>query len=182
MFYKAFSKTVRVITRAALWVSLAALFVMMILMVVDVGGRYLFNRPLSGGYELVELLMIPCALMAIAYCEQKRGHLTMEFAVDRLPPRPRAGFEFFNTIVAFVLYLCMGIWLLMSAIEEIGTGRYSGILQIPIYPFKFVAAFSMFAMTLQLILTTVTFFSIMTGKSSYDELSKDVPDGTEREG
>jgi TRAP-type C4-dicarboxylate transport system permease small subunit len=151
-------------------------------MVVDVAGRYLFNRPLSGGYEVVELLMIPTALMAVAYCQEKRGHLTMEFAIDRLPPRPRAGFEFFNTIVTFGLYLFMAIWLLLSAIAEIGTGRYSGLLKVPIYPFKFVAAISMFAMTLELVLTTVTFFSIMVGKSSYDDITKDVADGTEREG
>ena len=39
------------------WVAAATLFALMAVVTVDVTGRYLFNRPLPAGYEMVQALM-----------------------------------------------------------------------------------------------------------------------------
>ena len=50
--------------RPALGVTSAAvLFLMMAITAVDVAGRYVFNKPLTGGFEITELL-----LAALIYC------------------------------------------------------------------------------------------------------------------
>src|SRR3954470_13091655 len=44
--------------RAQLWLAAAGLVIMMCVTVVDVFMRYVFNRPVRGGYDLVETMLV----------------------------------------------------------------------------------------------------------------------------
>src|SRR5262249_56391702 len=72
--------------------------------VVDVAGRYLFNRPLPGSLELSELLMVFLVFGAFAVTELRGGHVDIDVVVLRLPPRLRALSE------SLAAVLSMGFW------------------------------------------------------------------------
>lgn len=75
--------------------------------VVSILSRRLFNLPVSGDYELVAN---GCALAVFAflpYCQIRRGHVTVDILVDRLPARIKAVFglvgDFFVAIAAMII-------------------------------------------------------------------------------
>ena len=53
------------------------LFLMMAITAVDVAGRYLFNQPLPGGFELTELLLAHHGLLAAGRSVQEAAFLAV---------------------------------------------------------------------------------------------------------
>ena len=62
---------------------------MMCLTTVDVILRYVFNSPIPGVYTLCEMLMVGIVYLAIAYVQQKKGHVRVDVFIDRLEGPPR---------------------------------------------------------------------------------------------
>jgi TRAP-type C4-dicarboxylate transport system permease small subunit len=57
---------------------------------VSVIGRYLFNRPISGDYDIVGILC-GCAIFAfLPYCQLQRGNVLADFFTARAPARVKA--------------------------------------------------------------------------------------------
>jgi len=61
----------------------AILFFMMLLTFVDVVARYVFNRPISGAFEVTELLLLVLIFAGLPLVSWADEHVTMDF-IDRL--------------------------------------------------------------------------------------------------
>ena len=71
----------------SLWlgiVAAAALCAMMLLNTIDVGGRYFFNKPLFGTYELIGMLLVAAGPLGMALCEKDRSHIVVSILTERL--------------------------------------------------------------------------------------------------
>ena len=66
---------------AASTVAVIALAALGVITVVDVGGRYLFNKPLLGAIEMSEVLMAFLSFGALALAELRNSHITVDFFV-----------------------------------------------------------------------------------------------------
>jgi TRAP-type C4-dicarboxylate transport system permease small subunit len=53
------------------------LALMMVLTVADVIGRYFFNRPIKGTWELVGLLLVCAGTWGLAYCQMEKAHISI---------------------------------------------------------------------------------------------------------
>jgi len=56
----------------------ALLFALMLLTCVDVGGRYLFNRPVYGGFELTEMLLAAVIFAGLPLVTLRNDHVTVD--------------------------------------------------------------------------------------------------------
>ena len=56
---------------------------MMVLTFLDVVGRYLFNRPLRGAFELTELGLVVLIFAGLPLVSHANEHVTMDF-IDKL--------------------------------------------------------------------------------------------------
>lgn len=68
------------------------LFVLMMLTTVDVLGRYLFNAPLPGGYEITELMMAALVFAAMPVVTRRENHIVIDLLDFMMPSaivRPR---------------------------------------------------------------------------------------------
>ena len=61
----------------------AILMAMMLLTFVDVVGRYVFNHPVRGGFELTELGLLVLIFAGLPLVSRADEHVTMDF-IDRL--------------------------------------------------------------------------------------------------
>lgn len=77
-----------------------AIFGMMILGVLQIGLRTIFNRPIVGYIDLVELSMATMAFLGAAYCQRVGAHIRMELLIGRLRGRALWLAETFGTLVA----------------------------------------------------------------------------------
>lgn len=84
-----------------------AVFSLMILAVVSVGGRNLFNAPLPGYVDWIEQIMPLIAFMAIAYTQRDGGHIRMDIVVGKLNGRALWAAEFITTLVMLILMLAL---------------------------------------------------------------------------
>jgi TRAP-type transport system small permease protein len=96
------------------------LFCMMMLTFVDVILRYLFNRPLAGGFEVTELMLLVLIFAGLPLVTHAREHVTMDFIDRILTGRARELLD--RTIqlacAAIMLWLAWLIWLKADRIWE----------------------------------------------------------------
>lgn len=84
-------------------------FMLMVLAVISVSGRNLFNRPLPGYVDWIELLMPLIAFLGISYTQRLGGHVRMDILVGRLRGRAMWLAEWVTTLVTLILILLL-IW------------------------------------------------------------------------
>jgi TRAP-type C4-dicarboxylate transport system permease small subunit len=107
------------LTKADRWLSriedlldlVAAFFIvfLMLFAVTQVISRKLFNYPLWGYVDIVEIVMVTFAFLGISYCQRLGGHIRMELVVRQLRGRALWLFEILGTIVALGIILVL-LW------------------------------------------------------------------------
>jgi TRAP-type C4-dicarboxylate transport system permease small subunit len=88
--------------------SAVALFLMMAVTVVDVGGRYLFNKPVYGGYEMIGMLLVAAGPLGMALCQRKKSHIVVYLIVDLLPIRMQ------EILKAIALFISLGLFSIIT--------------------------------------------------------------------
>lgn len=86
-----------------------AVFALMMLAVVSVGGRNFMGRPLPGYVDWIEQAMPLIAFMGIAYAQRNGGHIRMDLVVGALKGRALYLAEFVTTL-AILLLVGLMIW------------------------------------------------------------------------
>jgi TRAP-type C4-dicarboxylate transport system permease small subunit len=89
----------------------AAFFIVFLMMfaVAQVISRKLFNYPLWGYVDIVEIVMVAFAFLGISYCQRLGGHIRMELIVRRLRGRALWIFEILGIVVALGIILVL-LW------------------------------------------------------------------------
>jgi TRAP-type C4-dicarboxylate transport system permease small subunit len=106
---------------------------MMALTVADVILRYL-GKPIPGTYELVGLSGAVVIGFAIPYTSLVRGHIFVEFLIDRFGKERRAVVLIFTKILILLLFIAFGVNLFRTGMDMAASGEVTQILRIPFYP------------------------------------------------
>src|SRR5215510_14954885 len=107
--------------------------------VIDVAGRYLFNRPLPGALELSELLMIFLVFGAFAVTELRNGHVDIDVVVNKMPARARACSETFAAMLSTAFWGAITWRTALHAQNVWRAGETTPNLGLPVAPFVWVA-------------------------------------------
>jgi TRAP-type transport system small permease protein len=96
--------------------------VMMVVTVTDVVGRGVFNRPLIGAFEAIELLMAAIVFLALPFVTWRREHVTVTLFYERMPPRAQAISTALSEIVAAIVcgLLAWRAWLYGERLVDVG--------------------------------------------------------------
>jgi TRAP-type C4-dicarboxylate transport system permease small subunit len=116
--------------------------VMMMLTVVDVTLRYLFDSPILGSMELTEYIMVCVGTLGLAWCALQGAHIKVDLIVSRLPTKAQNVLDSINYILVIgVSGLIVAQTFLRAGIVR-RLGMASAMLDIPQYPFLLVVSFS----------------------------------------
>jgi TRAP-type C4-dicarboxylate transport system permease small subunit len=144
-----------------------ALFAMMCLTTVDVVGRYLFNRPITGVFEITEYLVLILIFSFLGYTQSQKGHVAVDILLPLLPPKLKKLADVANHLVCLIL---MGLitWMgVLKALELKEVGEASPNLHIPAYPFAIYLVLGCLIMCIELLRTIVqSVFSSKTEEPS----------------
>lgn len=135
-----------------------AVFALMLLAVVSVGGRNAANAPLPGYVDWIEQAMPLIAVMGIAYVQREGGHIRMDILISRLRGRALWLFELISVLLILLLMLALvwGSWAHFSRSFDFNAplwSRDSSIdIGLPVWPAKLLvpAAFSVLCLRLVL--------------------------------
>lgn len=111
-----YGKVIRVLDGAAdklsqafMAVSMGMLFFMMLLGGGDVIGRYFFNQPVPGAFEITEILLAGIVYFGAAYTQRVKGHATVDFFYGFLPQKVKLLVRFLGTLLVMCIFAMM-IW------------------------------------------------------------------------
>jgi TRAP-type C4-dicarboxylate transport system permease small subunit len=137
---KKFEKIIDLCSYYLNWVAGVGLIAMAALAVGDIIGNKAFKFPLSGGIEVVGFLGVVITAFAISRTQILRGHIEVDFIVERFPRKVR------NSIYIFIFICLVALWAVIAwRMFDYGqvlqnTGEVSMTERIPFYPFVYAIA------------------------------------------
>ena len=146
----ALKRVVNPVVRIISYVAAGVLALMMLITAADVLLRYIFNRPISGTWELTSYMMAVVVAFGLSYCALVKGLISVEVLTSRFSPRAQA---IFNCITYFFSFLFFSLvtWQSILYIKLIfESNLVSAVLVIPTFPF--VAALALGSLVFTLVL------------------------------
>jgi TRAP-type C4-dicarboxylate transport system permease small subunit len=120
------------LTRWLHYLSGALLIGLMVLTVVNILGRSLFDTPVPGAVELTEIGMVAIVFMGLAYAQERGDHIRVELLYEKFGARGRRVLDLFATLVSFVTVAVM-TWRLWAYASQLAvSGRTTSVLRIPL--------------------------------------------------
>jgi TRAP-type C4-dicarboxylate transport system permease small subunit len=105
----------------------------MLLTVVDVIMR-IFGRPITGTYEMVGFSGAVVIGFALPFTSWIRGHVYMEFLIQRLSKQVRDRMNLFTRLIGIILFALIAYNLMIVGIDLQKSGEVSPTLRFPFYP------------------------------------------------
>jgi TRAP-type mannitol/chloroaromatic compound transport system permease small subunit len=138
------------------------MMVSMLICVADVVGTNFLDWPVPGTLEITESTMVLIVFGALAYTQEKRGHIRVELLHGYMSPRVQSFMDVVTHVLAFVFFVLLG-W------ESIGELRYSwemreatmGAIRFPLYPARFLLTCGTALVIAQLALDVISDFGRM---------------------
>ena len=101
--------------------------------VVSVLGRYLFNAPVPGDYEITELAIGIAVFAFFPYCHSSNANIVVELFTGRMPTRFRAALDAMHS-VTFAIVAGLITWrLFVGAMHKLNDGETTVFLGIPVH-------------------------------------------------
>lgn len=122
-----------------------AVFGLMVLAVISVGGRNGFNQPLPGYVDWIEQAMPLIAFMGVSYVMREGGHIRMDVVVGQFRGRALYMIEFITTaaILLLMVLLVWGTWTHFERSFDFAAPMWSRDssmdIALPIWPAKLLA-------------------------------------------
>ena len=145
------------------WISAAAVAGMVVLTCMDIILR-LFRHPIPGTYEMVGFLGAVFAAFALGYTSVNRGHIAVDFLVQKLPARAQSLVDGINDSICAVFFGFLSHQCLVYAGDLKSVGEVSMTLQMPIYPFVYGIAVGCCLLTVVLAVRFIKSIAVMMGQ------------------
>ena len=167
---RAFRRILHSAIRVVTMVALGALSIMVTIIVINVIGRYLFNRPFMGTVEIVQLLLVITVFFSVAHTEVRKSHISFNEAVRRFPRGAQ-------TIVDSVVYFASAAYFFLMAWREVKLAYLymrpvisgTDVLEIPIFPLCFIIAIGALLLGLEMLFNG--FFPLSSEEDLKDEVT-----------
>ena len=148
-------RVIDTINRVLFSVAAVAIVILMIQVILDVGGRYFFNRPIAGTLELVTYWWMPIIVFLSLGWAQRRGeHISVTLLTDTLSERLNRIVWTVGDVFGLIIVGMLTVFAWQGAAKATGVGEAAlGTAVVLIWPIKIVAVVGLAAYILQLVVT-----------------------------
>jgi TRAP-type C4-dicarboxylate transport system permease small subunit len=131
---------------------MAACVAIMILMALDVFLRQLFNRPITGAYEIVTMILTILVFSSWSYIQTVRGHVHVTMFLRLMPAKVRfICFSVTSLLSTFVIGLAT-VAAYQQTFRLIEARTSTGTLLIPHWPFMGLECIALALFTIVLLI------------------------------
>lgn len=136
-----------------LYVSALATFALMLLTTADAGGRYIFNRPITGAYEITtNYLMVGAVFLGLVFGYRKGAYIRVTLLTSHLPRKFMVVLNHFVQGLSIVYGLALVVATYQQALRTIATGTTLSSIDIPQGPAYVIVPVGLFFMSLAMLL------------------------------
>lgn len=136
----AYYAALRVLVMALAFISGAAVLAMMVLICADVAARA-FGRPVTGSYDVVQMLGLVAIAGALPYTTAVKGHVAVEYFFNKLPRAGRTLVDSLMRLLMIALFALLSEQSVHYAWRLQASGEVSATLQWPVFWMPLVVAF-----------------------------------------
>lgn len=146
-------KGIHAAVRVFTWVGACAGAFMIIVIVINVIGRFFFRQPLRGTIELVELMTVVMVYSVLPYAELRRRSIHVDLVVSLFPRRAKAVLASIMCFAGTVFFIIMSF----EAGELAWSNLFPSVLStdtlsIPFAPFVLVIAIGSLLLGLEMLI------------------------------
>ena len=141
---------------------IAGLFIfgLMILGIFQVVGRQVFNIPVAGYIDWVEVSMAVFAFMGAAYCQRTGTHVRMELFLTKVRLRTRWSMEIMGTVGALIIISVLIIYGYDHTMRAFTIGDSTIDAELPMWPSKAVVPIAFSLLWLRLFVQLLGFMRL----------------------
>lgn len=118
------------------------LFCLILVTCVDVIGRYFFSAPLSGAFEITELLLAALVFAALPLTTERKEHIEVDLLNVFMNETTKRYLSAFAGLFSAALLATLAWRLASHALSAAEDGATTNALGISLAPFGYLAAFS----------------------------------------
>jgi TRAP-type transport system small permease protein len=118
--------------------SASVLFLMMLITAVDVVGRYVFNQPLPGGFEVTELLLAALIYCGLPLVSARREHIVIDTFDPFFSARVKRFLDMAAEVICAGALAGVGYLLFKRALRVAEYGDTTNTLKIPLAPVAYL--------------------------------------------
>jgi TRAP-type C4-dicarboxylate transport system permease small subunit len=129
------------------------IFGLMLIGVVQIFGRKLFNAPIFGYIDIVEIAMSGLVFLGLAYTERLGGHIRMELIVSHLRGRWLWTFELVGVLIGLVIVGVLVFYSWQHAMRAYYSGDSSIDAQFLLWPSKMIVSLALALLFIRLLIS-----------------------------
>lgn len=130
----------RKLCRSLLLISGLTLAFMLLFTLTDVVMRA-FGKPIVGDYEIISFLGAVVVGFAIPYTTLLKGHVIVDFLIEKLPKNVSEGMQIATRIIGIALFLWVSWNFVDMSLDLIKSKEVTPVFRLPYYPISFGLAF-----------------------------------------
>ncbi len=131
----------RKLCRSLLLISGLTLAFMLLFTLTDVVMRA-FGKPIVGDYEIISFLGAVVVGFAIPYTSLLKGHVVVDFLIEKLPKNARDGMQVATRIMGIALFLWIAWNFVDMSLDLIKSKEVTPVFRLPYYPISLGLAFA----------------------------------------
>lgn len=106
------------------------LILMALMSLTSIVGRALFDKPILGDYELVQMLSAVAVTMSLPFCQIIRGHIIVDFFTTGMPARINKRLDILASLVMAVAAFIFCWRITLGMMDLYGNGDASMLLNL----------------------------------------------------
>lgn len=135
------------------YLALGSTFIMMCLTTADALGRYIFNWPITGAYEITEnYLMTMTIFLGLSYAYREGFLIRVTFLADRLSGKVKQVINHLVQTFAILYGAILVVTTLKRTFQTLASGGMLGNVPVPLWPAYLMVPVGLFFMTLLMVL------------------------------
>lgn len=118
------------------------ILLMVVVTCIDVAGRYLFNRPFGGAFEITQLSLGALVFVALPLATRAGAHVEVDLALHLFPPAVQRLLGRIAAVIVALMLVVFAFQLGRLGLHHVAIGAKTASLGLPLAPLSFLGATS----------------------------------------
>ncbi len=144
-------KIAGLISELAAKIGMLSIGVLLFMTVGDVLGRFLFNHPIPGTFEVTKILFALSVFFSMPVSQYNGENLGITLLYDRFPLRIKGVLDFIGSTVSIATFSVAFLQTLKYASRMQRSNTVTSVLRMPMYPWIYLASVGLVMLVLVLV-------------------------------
>ena len=134
-------RATRFVVTISAYIAGIVLLALMLLTTADVAGRYFFNSPITGVFDVTHFAVLIMVFLGLAYCGFQGGHVAIDILYNKLNTTIAGYLNRVINLVGCILFGLIAWRALLQSFDAKEFNEASQLVLIPYYPFYYILVF-----------------------------------------